>query len=150
MLKKLKELKLKSIIEKHPELPYPESFLGKWSDKTANGLTKCVIEYARLMGAQAERINTTGRPRDDRKVYTDVLGHKRQVGSLTWLKTAGVRGSADVSITYKGKSIKVEVKVGKDRQSDDQKKYQRSIEDAGGIYYITRTFDDFYEFFNSL
>jgi hypothetical protein len=41
------------------------------------------------------------------------------------------------------------VKYGKDRQSDAQKVYQKMIEDAGGVYYISRTFDDFIEFYDN-
>jgi hypothetical protein len=44
--------------------------------------------------------------------------------------------------------VKIEVKIGKDRQSEAQKRYQENIEKAGGIYYIAKNFDDFVEFFN--
>ncbi len=39
----------------------------KYRDDSANGLTKCVIDYIRLRGGQAERINTMGRPIDQRR-----------------------------------------------------------------------------------
>jgi hypothetical protein len=44
--------------------------------------------------------------------------------------------------------VKIEVKVGKDRQSDAQKRYQESIERAGGVYLIARDFDSFVEWFD--
>jgi hypothetical protein len=44
--------------------------------------------------------------------------------------------------------VKIEVKIGKDRQSDAQKRYQENIEKAGGTYYIAKNFDDFVDFFN--
>jgi hypothetical protein len=39
--------------------------------------------------------------------------------------------------------VKIEIKYGKDRQSDVQKEYQASIERAGGVYIIVRTFYEF-------
>ena len=38
----------------------------------------------------------------------------------------------------------IEIKYGKDRQSDDQIRYQEMIEKAGGIYIIVKNFDDFF------
>jgi hypothetical protein len=39
------------------------------------------------------------------------------------------------------------VKYGKDKQSEVQKRYQESVEAAGGTYFIARTFDDFMIFY---
>jgi hypothetical protein len=66
-----------------------------------------------------------------------------------WTKGTGTPGSADISATIRGRSVKIEVKYGKDRQSEAQKVYQKMIEDAGGVYYISRTFDDFIEFYDN-
>jgi hypothetical protein len=57
-------------------------------------------------------------------------------------------GTADISATIRGRSVKIEVKIGRDRQSDAQKRYQASIEAAGGIYYIARNIDDFMQWYN--
>lgn len=115
----------------------------KHRDDTANGLTRCVVAYIKYKGGQAERINTTGIPQDTRRQYTDVLGHTRTIGSVQWRKGGGTVGSADVSATIKGRSVKIEIKIGRDRQSEAQKRYQRSVEQAGGVYYIARNFTDF-------
>ena len=119
------------------------------TDKTANGLTKCIILYVRLRGGQAERINTMGRPIDRRKVYQDAVGLTRSIGSIEWIKGTGTRGSADISATIKGQSVKIEVKIGTDRQSQAQKEYEKNIEAAGGIYYIARDFTSFVEWYHS-
>lgn len=119
------------------------------TDKTANGLTKCIIQYVRLRGGQAERINTMGRPIDRRIAYTNVVGMTRTVGSIEWVKGTGTRGSADISATIKGHSVKIEVKIGNDRQSLAQKEYQKNIEAARGIYYIARDFTSFVEWYYS-
>jgi hypothetical protein len=47
-----------------------------------------------------------------------------------------------------GVSVKIEVKYGKDRQSEDQKKYEHSINEAGGIYVIARNIDDFIQWYD--
>ena len=122
----------------------------KYSDKTANGLTKAIIAWINLNGYQAERISTTGRYVDNSKIVTDVLGNRKKIGSGKYIKGTGTNGSADISATIKGKSIKIEVKIGKDKQSEAQIKYQQMIEKAGGIYFIAKNFDDFFNFYITL
>lgn len=121
-----------------------------YTDKTANGLTKCIVHWLNLNGWQAERISTTGRYIDNSKVVTDVLGNKKKIGTGKYIKGSGTNGSADISATIKGRSIKIEVKIGKDKQSDAQKKYQEMIEKAGGVYFIATDFDDFMMFYKGI
>lgn len=55
----------------------------------------------------------------------------------------GINGCADIcAILPDGKMLQVEVKAGKDRQSDDQKRFQAMIERNNGIYLIARSVDD--------
>ncbi len=56
------ELKRISDIAKYPNIPGHAIPQAKYTDKTANGLTKMIIEFIKLSGGQAERINTMGRP----------------------------------------------------------------------------------------
>lgn len=121
-----------------------------YTDKTANGLTKCIVHWINLNGYQAERISTTGRYIDNSKVVTDILGNKKKIGTGKYIKGSGTNGSADISATIKGRSIKIEVKIGKDKQSDAQKKYQEMIEKAGGVYFIATDFDDFMMFYKGI
>jgi hypothetical protein len=123
---RLKTAELAYLITKYPSVPIPMIPLTKYEDKTANGLTKCIVEFLNYSKCQAERISTTGLFRNGK-----------------WTKGSGTKGSADISATIQGRSVKIEVKIGKDRQSEDQKKYQRSIEDCGGVYIIAKNFDDF-------
>ena len=60
------------------------------------------------------------------------------------------KGSADISATIQGKSVKIEIKWGNDRQSPAQAKYQAEIVQAGGIYLIVHTFDQFYDWYKTL
>ena len=153
MLKKLIELKHAEECKKYPSMPPAYIPLTNFTDKTANGLTKCVIAWINLHGGQAERINTTGRMIDKTKVVSDALGQKRMIGSVEWQKGTGTKGSADISSTIRmningrmiGVSVKWEVKIGKDRMSEHQKKYQLEIEGADGYYFVVKSFDDFME-----
>jgi hypothetical protein len=129
----------------HPTMPHLAT--RKFRDDTANNLTKSIIAFLRLKGHQAERINCTGRPLDNTKVVTDVLGDFRRVGSVKWLPTSGQKGTADISAVIHGCAIKIEVKM-KDRQSPDQKKYQEQVEMAGGKYWLIRSFQDFMNYYN--
>ena len=120
---------------------------NKHRDDTANGLTRCIIAYLKYKGWQAERINTTGIPHDTRQQARDILGRTRTIGSVEWRPSGSTVGSADISATIGGRSVKIEVKIGKDRQSEAQRQYQAAIEQAGGIYYIARNFTDFWKWY---
>jgi len=89
-----------------------------------------------------------GRPIDNRKQVTDVIGRTKTIGSMTWGKSTATKGSADVhseiNVTINGQKIPIavkwEIKIGRDRQSNDQKKYESKV----GNYFIIKSFDDFY------
>lgn len=112
-----------------------------------NDLTKAVIKWIEMHGYHAERISTTGRYVDNRKKYKDVMGYTRVIGSGSWIPGTGTKGSADISATIAGRSVKIEIKnaATNDRQSEAQRKYQESIEKSGGVYLIVRTFSGFVE-----
>jgi hypothetical protein len=73
----------------------------------------------------------------------DMDGVSRTVGKGKWTKSTSTAGSSDISATIKGRSVKIEIKYGKDTQSDAQRRYQESIEKAGGTYLIVKNFDEF-------
>lgn len=120
---------------------------NKHRDDTANGLTRCIIDYLHYKGWQAERINTTGIPHDTRQQARDILGRTRTIGSVEWRPSGSTVGSADISATIGGQSVKIEVKIGKDRQCEAQRRYQQAIEQAGGLYYIARNFTEFHSWY---
>jgi preprotein translocase subunit SecA len=74
------------------------------------------------------------------------MGVRRTIGRFEWVYGTGTRGSADISATIAGKSVKIEVKI-KDQQSQHQKEYQRQVEAAGGIYVIARNFQEFNDWY---
>lgn len=53
----------------------------------------------------------------------------------------GRTGAADLIGTINGRAVACEVKVGRDRQRPDQKRFQAAWEAAGGVYVISRDGD---------
>ena len=109
---------------------------------SANALTLSVMRYIRNRGGQAERISVVGRP------LTTFQGGREIITG--WAKSHMTVGTADISATIKGRSVKIEVKVGSDAQSPAQRAYQREVEAAGGLYYIARDMDNFVQWYQSL
>lgn len=136
----IKILEAKVLTAKQKAYPtFPPSYIPKTSyrDDTSNGLTKAIIDWLQVEGWQAERINSTGI-------------QKRIKGNLKWIPTQGRKGTADISATIKGQSIKIEVKCaasGDRYQSSYQIAYQKEIEAAGGVYFIARDFTGFLEWY---
>jgi len=130
-LKKLLDMKTAELRAKCEAFPAAYIPRVKYTDKTANQLTQAVIAYIRLSGGYAERINTMGR----------II--KTKANKQVYIPTTGTRGSADISAVVNGRAIRIEVKIGADRQSDKQKQYQMKVEQSGGIYMIVKTYEDF-------
>lgn len=148
-VKELEELADIMNQRRHPNTPAKYLANAKYRDDSANGLTRCIIDYIRLHGGQAERINITGVLIDRRRTVTDVLGHSRTIGSIEWRTGGGTIGSADISATINGGSVKIEVKIGRDRQSEAQKAYQKQVEAAGGLYFIAKDFTSFVRWYRA-
>lgn len=54
----------------------------------------------------------------------------------------GTKGVLDVEATIKGRSVKIDAKIGKDRMRPDQLKYAAAVERAGGIAFAARSVED--------
>jgi hypothetical protein len=145
---RLVELEKAQIRLKFPSLPehcFPKS---NYSDKDANSLTKCIVDFINLSGYQAERINTMGVYREAKK-HEQFDGNFKTLVKGTYTPSTSTKGSADISSTIYGRSVKIEVKYGKDRMSESQQRYKEDIEKAGGVYFVARTFDEFLEFYDA-
>ena len=147
---------LKELTELEYQARYRDSSMPEYarhkkqfSDKTANQLTQAIKTFLQLKGWHCERINVQGRPIDQTRVTTNCLGQKMRIGSLTWIRSTGTRGSADLHCLINGRAVFIEVKM-KDRQSEAQKRYQKTVERAGGLYLICRSFDQFIELYNQI
>jgi hypothetical protein len=90
--KRLTELYLADQSTKHPNFPIDKLAVRKYTDKTANGLTKCIIDFLNYSGQQAERISTMGRVLDNRKTFVDVMGRSRTIGSTQYIPSTSTKG----------------------------------------------------------
>ena len=144
----LRALELEELKAKSPNMPESYIPLTDWKDNSANSLTKCVIAWITYMGGQAERISSQGQYREGKKipVGTGSIAYTKQLPGK-WTPGQSTKGTADISATIKGRSVKIEIKYGRDVQSDVQKQYQASVERAGGVYIIVRDFDSFVEWY---
>jgi len=135
--------------KRYPNIPIDYMAPVTFRDDTANALTKC-INFIQLKGGQAERISTTGRAIDRQSTFTDVTGRTRSIGRIEWISRTSTKGSADISVTIAGRSVKVEVKIGRDIQSQAQKDYQQTIQSAGGVYFIAQDFASVLKWYDSI
>jgi hypothetical protein len=140
---KLNALMMEQLKQKYPNMP--EAYIPKtdWTDNSANALTKCVIAWIQFNGGQAERISSQGQYREGAKIQvgSGIMAHTKQLPGK-WTPGQSTKGTADISATIRGRSVKIEIKQ-KDKQSEAQKQYQQAIENAGGVYIIVRDFDSF-------
>ena len=146
-VKELERLADEDAARRHPSIAREHLAPRKYCDRDANSLTRCVIDFLNLSGHMAERINCTGRYMDRSQTFEDVTGKVRTIGTGQWIPTSGMKGTADISATINGRSVKIEIKM-KDKQSEVQREYQRRIEAAGGIYLIVRSFAEFMDWYN--
>jgi hypothetical protein len=146
---KLNALMMEQLKQKFPNMP--EAYIPKtdWTDNSANALTKCVIAWIQFNGGQAERISSQGQYREGAKIQvgSGIMAHTKQLPGK-WTPGQSTKGTADISATIRGRSVKIEIKQ-KDKQSEAQKQYQQAIENAGGVYIIVRDFDSFVVWYDS-
>ena len=134
-LKILTALDLAAKRLKHPGVNPKYVPKTKFEDKTANGLTKCVTRCIELHGGYATRIQSQGQ-------YNEHLGR--------WTKGTTRKGTADIHAVVSGHHLSIEIKIGNDRISTDQRKTASQIEQAGGCYYVARSYESFWTWFQVL
>jgi hypothetical protein len=142
--------KLKEVARsKHPNYPENLTLPGKvYRLNTANGLTQAVIAWIEAHGQRAIRVSSAGRYIDKSFEFTDTVGFRRRVNSGQWVPGTTKVGAADISCTIYGKSVEIEIKIGRDVQSPAQKKYQQIVENSGGIYLIVTCIDDLFKWWD--
>lgn len=138
---------LKEFKESQSSMPYqiaPENSFYK-NKRHRNYLSKwleAVIVYIITHdGWFAKKVETTGR-----KVRT-------KMGKEIWVKSGAdkVKGEPDIQSLIDGRLVYWEVKVGKDKLSEDQKSFIDDIESKGAKVHVVKTLDDFldqYKFYS--
>jgi len=103
------------------------------ASKKANLLTRLIMDYLKMKGIFSERTGNQGQYR---------VNPRTKKG--TWTKGTGTKGTSDIKayLPNGGRLMAIEVKYGRDKQSEHQKQYQQRIEQMGGIYIIAHTVND--------
>jgi hypothetical protein len=120
--------RMADIEARRSHLTCPHLAPRKFRDDSANDLTACIVKYITLKGGFASRINSTG-------IYRPKLGK--------YTSGTSRRGLPDIIGTYRGLSLHVEVKHGRDILSASQKKIESEVIRSGGLYYVAHNFTDF-------
>lgn len=126
--------------KKYPGVPEHALPKIKFSDKSANGLTKAIIQWITLNGGYAVRVSSAGR-------Y--LPGAKKFIPSTTKKGTADIHATLNIGGSA-GRHASIEVKIGKDKMSEAQERTKQEVERAGGLYFIAKDFDSFLEWYKSL
>ena len=110
----------------------------------ANGLTTFICNFLHWKGHRATRVNVSGRLVDakDKQASGNVIGVKK------WIPSSTRKGTADISATIKGRSVMIEIKVGRDKPRPDQLSEQIRERNAGGIYEFISTPEQFFELYD--
>lgn len=122
------------------EITYPSAFKAGFTHDPsmpittkANGLTKFITNYLNWSGHRATRINVSGRKVGDK-----------------WIRSTTRKGTADISATINGKSVMIEIKIGKDKASEHQLSEQIKERNAGGIYEFISSVDEFFLLYDKI
>lgn len=134
-IKLLEQLATEEARQKHPNIDPVYLAPRLFRDDTANSLTASIVKYIALKGGFASRVNNAG-------VYNQKLGK--------YLPATSRKGLPDILATYHGKSLFIEVKIGRDRMSDYQEKVKADQERSGGLYFIAHNFTEFKLWFDQL
>ncbi len=98
------------------------------SHSQTNARTTAIFHYLQVNGYFAWRQNNVGIYDPHKKIYR---------------KNSALKGVADILALSKfGVAFAIEIKTGKDRQSEEQKYFQQQWESHGGIYIIASDVDD--------
>ena len=132
--KLLNRMKLDNIKEKAPgffrESGGYEMLVKPYRDDTANNLTKAIIDFINFSGGDANRMNSEGQVR---KIN----------GRMVWTRGSTRKGTADIHAIFQGRAISIEVKIGRDRQSEAQLKEAERVRNAGGLYFVAKNMESF-------
>lgn len=108
---------------------------------THKGFEQAVENYVKWKGGFAQNTPTIGTPRFKEAMVGGKLV-KEQAG---WMNSKGGRGKQDIDLIIAGVNVKVELKCEGDEQKKEQAKYQRRVQEAGGVYIILRSMHELYE-----
>lgn len=118
--------------------------------KSTAQLEALIAEFVKLSGQHSQRVKTSGTYRSKKTEVTNVIGRTTVVDTGKYTPSQATLGASDMVIVLYSVAVYIEVKIGKDTQSDKQKDFQQSVERANGYYFIVKTLNGFYELWNEL
>ena len=121
-------------VRQYPNVPDYARPKPKKGKSPANQLTSDIIKHITLIGGWATRVNTSGR----------VLNGKYITGT-TKLGTPDI-----IACIPSGRFVGIEIKIGKDKQSDAQKLVESQIHKAQGNYFLVHNLDEWLRYYNDL
>ena len=133
-LKELCQLADRRKAERSPNFPANYIPRSKYSDRDANGLTRCIVDYLNYSGHFATRLQSTGQYRADLKRF---IGSQQRAGL------------PDVFAVVEGRAVFAEVKIGRDSLSQTQKDTISDLENAGAACHVSKDFQGFYDWFTA-
>lgn len=148
----LKRLKLDDIKKRTPQAfeasgGYSQR-IKPYSDKTTNGLTRCIIDFLNFSGHWAVRVNVQGQARIKKIPRYSIFSQKVEYSEkVTYTKSTTKRGVPDINSVIDGRSAQIEIKVGADKIRDEQAEQGQRIEAAGGLYFIATDMPLFLEWY---
>lgn len=148
----LKRLKLDDIKKRTP-LAFEASGgysmrVTPYSDKTTNGLTRCIIDFLNFSGHWAVRVNVQGQARIKKIPRYSIFSQKVEYSEkVQYTKSMTAKGTPDIDSIIFGKAAKIEVKVGKDKIRNEQVEQGARIEAAGGLYFVATDMPLFLEWY---
>lgn len=141
----LRELSTAIVNKKQAKIPEHCRSYKRLSDGSANDLTTAILAYFDLKGVKAWRQKSEGRYLRPEYQH-NVLGHRIETSKGKFIPgSKASKGIGDIAaiLPRSGKFLSVEVKFGKDRQSEDQIAFQKSVEESGAIYLLAKNWDGF-------
>lgn len=147
-LQLLQDLDYRHKRETYKNVPPHAIARPRLNDKTANGLTQCILRWLTLHGHWCTRVNTTGRMLKGAQVV-DVIGRTRVMAGK-WIPGTTRKGTADIHGSINGKHVSIEVKIGRDTMSTYQHKTKQAIESSGGLYFVAKSFDSFMQWYDKV
>lgn len=101
-----------------------------YTQGSASELEDCVKGLFKFIGRKAWKV--------------DVKGTRRDIGGREmYVPTKSDKGVSDIFTVEGGLFIAIEIKYGKDRQSERQYKFEQDVKRQGGRYFIVKDFEDF-------
>ena len=122
--------------EKKPQKPaIVKNLADRKKPETANQITRNIIRVINFQhGCIAYRVNNVGVWDEAKQIH--------RAGNTE-------KGLPDIFACIRGRFITIEVKAGRDKMSDEQRKRRFEIERAKGVYFEARSTDEFIKWFEN-